>query len=88
MEMALNPGWRERLTSVPKSTQEFLLDGVASPTAPLHWLAGWQPAGLWPRRLAWALKGALVFLWSVFFIWVWFPFFFVMLLWETFAAGE
>lgn len=88
METAANLGWRQRLAAVPRSTREFLLDGVASPTAPLVWLAKLQPAGRAPRWWMTFLKADLVIIWSVCFVWVWFPLFFVMLLWETFAPRE
>lgn len=66
---------------ITREQYDWLLNNLAAPDAPLRWFARVQVAG----PVAWALavvKYLVLIVWSAAFIWVWFPLFTVLFLYE------
>ena len=60
---------------------DWLLDKVAAPDAPLRWFARFQAAGPVGRAMA-VVKYLALVIWASAFIWVWFPLFALLFLYE------
>ncbi len=60
---------------------DWLLDNVAAPDAPLRWFTRFQAAGPMGAAIA-AVKYLALIAWSAGFIWIWFPVFTLLFLYE------
>lgn len=80
--------FQQKLLAWHKKYFDWLLENVASPTAPLAWLSHLKrPAG----AVGWALDGlkwVLVVVWAVAGVGIWFLALWVLIWWETFTPSE
>ena len=60
---------------------DWWLDNVGAPDAPLRWFARFQTTGAAGAALA-VVKYLALIIWSAGFIWIWFPVFTLLFLYE------
>lgn len=69
-----------------REQRNWALDNVGSPAAPLLWFGRFTPAVGPVRWLLELAKWLVLVVWAVVFIWVWFPVFAILFLWEGFSS--
>lgn len=68
-----------------REQRNWILDNVGSPAAPLLWFAYLKPATGPLRWLLELAKWLVLIVWAVGFLWIWFPVFAILFLWEGFS---
>jgi len=66
--------------------RNWALDNLGSPAAPLLWFARILPPAGPVRWLLELTKWLVLIVWGVAFIWIWFPVFAILFLWEGFSS--
>ena len=69
-----------------RKQRNWALDNFGSPAAPLLWFARILPLAGPGRWLLGLAQWVVLVVWAVGLIWVWFPVFAVLFLWEGFSS--
>ncbi len=71
-----------------REQRDWAMDNLGLPFAPVKWFGRLKTSAGPAGWLLTVLKWLVVIVWAVGFIWVWFPVFAVLFLWEGFTSAS
>lgn len=64
------------------------MENIGSPAGPLLWFARLQPRAWWARAGLEVAKWLLLLVWALGFLWIWFPVFVILFVWDYASASD